>query len=447
MNLPDYASSNRAARRLAVIPCALLAVALLLLTGTPTQAQSTAAAEMPPCDPTASGLDLPDGFCAIVVADTLGRGRHLTVAENGDLYVALREMSGGGGIVALRDTDGDGAADVEERFGESAGTGIDLRNGYLYFAPDTAVWRYALAEGELVPTSEPETVVGGFPEQSSHAVKPFTFDDEGHLYVNVGGPSNACQEQSRTPGSPGMDPCPQLELQGGVWRFYADSVGQRQTAEDRYATGIRNAVALDWNSAAGNLYVAQHGRDQLKSLWGDLYTQEESSELPAEEFLLVEEGSDSGWPYCYYDQFQEQKVLAPEYGGDGEEVGRCADKNVPLTAMPGHWAPNDLLFYTGEQFPERFRNGAFIAAHGSWNRAPLPQRGYKIVFVPMGEDGRPTGDYETFAEGFPGVETVESPNDAEYRPTGLAQGPDGSLYISDSAKGRIWRVVYTGDES
>ena len=444
MNLPNYAPPNQAAWRSAATPCALLVAALLLLAPS-AQAQRTTAT--PPCDPAASDLDLPDGFCAVIVADTLGKARHMAVAENGDLYVALREVEGGGGIVALRDTTGDGRADVQERFGEVGGTGIGLRGGYLYFAPDTAVLRYALADGELAPTSEPETVVGGFPEQSSHAVKPFTFDDAGHLYVNVGAPSNACQEPSRTPGTPGQDPCPQLELHGGIWRFYADSTGQTQTPDDRYATGIRNAVALDWNAAAGDLYVAQHGRDQLHSLWDSLYTQEESAELPAEELLRVTEGSDSGWPYCYYDPLQEQKVLAPEYGGDGEEVGRCADKNMPAVALPAHWAPNDLLFYTGDQFPERYQNGAFVASHGSWNRAPLPQRGYKIVFVPMGEDGRPTGDHEAFAEGFPRVETIESPNDAEYRPTGLAQGPDGSLYISDDAKGRIWRVLYVGDES
>ena len=446
MTLSNYVLSSQATQRSATFPCALLVAALFLLIGPPVQAQSTET-EMPPCDPAASNLELPDGFCAVIVADTLGKARHMAVSESGDLYVALREVSGGGGIVALRDTTGDGVADVQERFGEVGGTGIGLRNGYLYFAPDTAVWRYPLAEGELVPSGEPETVVGGFPEQSSHAVKPFTFDDDGHLYVNVGGPSNACQEQSRTPGTPGIDPCPQLELHGGVWRFYADSLGQTQTPEARYATGIRNAVALDWNSAAQNLYVAQHGRDQLSDLWSDLYTQEQSAELPAEEFLLVEEGSDSGWPYCYYDPSQEKKVLAPEYGGDGEEVGRCADKNMPLAALPAHWAPNDLLFYTGDQFPERYQNGAFIASHGSWNRAPLPQRGYRIVFVPMDETGRPTGDYETFADGFARTEVIESPNDAQYRPTGFAQGPDGSLYISDDVKGRIWRVVYVGDKS
>lgn len=396
------------------------------------------------CDPNDGSLTLPDGFCAVVVADDLGQVRHITVRDNGDLYAALREMDGGG-IVALRDTDGDGKADIERRFGDSGGTGIGIRDGHLYFAPDTAVWRYPMTEGELVPTGSRETVVTGFPEQGQHAVKPFAFDGDGNMYVNVGGPSNACQEQMRTEGSPGQDPCPQLERHAGVWRFAADQLNQTQTGDGQhYATGIRNGVAITWNDAVGSLYVVQHGRDQLNSLWPDLFTQEQSNQLPAEEFFQVNEGDNFGWPYCYYDWQQEKKVLAPEYGGDGKEVGRCSKFEDPIAAFPGHWAPNDVMFYTGSQFPDRYQNGAFIAFHGSWNRSPQ-QAGYQIAFVPF-EGGNPAGEYETFADGFAGEGDwrPESPGDAEYRPMGLAQGPDGSLYISESAQGRIWRVVYTG---
>ncbi len=399
------------------------------------------------CAPDNDGLVLPDGFCAAVVADSLGPVRHIAVDDDGDLYAALRQVSGGGGIVALRDTDGDGRADVEERFGTSGGTGIGLRDGYLYFAPDTAVWRYAFeGEDELVPGGEREVVVTGLPDQRSHAAKPFAFDGEGNLYVNVGGPSNACQEEARTPGSPGQDPCPQLERQGGIWRFAADALNQTQEDDGmRYATGIRNAVALDWNDRASSLYAVQHGRDQLNQLWPDLYTEEESAELPAEEFFKVDEGDDFGWPYCYYDWLEDdQKELAPEYGGDGAEVGRCSDAEDPIAAFPGHWAPNDLVFYDGDQFPESYRGGAFIAFHGSWNRTPR-QDGYQVVFVPFDGD-MPSGDYETFADGFAGDGDWRppTPGEAEHRPMGLAVGPDGSLYIADSVQGRIWRVVYRG---
>jgi mono/diheme cytochrome c family protein len=253
-------------------------------------------------------------------------------------------------------------------------------------------------------------------------------------------------EQMRTKGSPGMDPCPILEYAGGVWRFDASTPGQDQLRDGtRYATGIRHAVAICWNPVADRLYAVQHGRDQLHQFFPEMYDTQASAELPAEEFLALEEGSDFGWPYCYYDPFTSSKVLAPEYGGDGIITDRCESKTDPIMAFPAHTAPNDLLFYTGDQFPDRYRNGAFIAFHGSWNRAPMEQEGYYVVFVPFSE-GLPSGDWEVFADGFSGLETVMNPRDAEHRPMGLALGPDGSLYISDSRKGTIWRIIYTGEE-
>jgi glucose/arabinose dehydrogenase len=115
----------------------------------------------------------------------------------------------------------------------------------------------------------------------------------------------------------------------------------------------------------------------------------------------------------------------------------------PLIGFPGHWAPNGLLFYTGKMFPEKYRHGAFIAFHGSWDRSPLKQAGYNLVFVPM-KDGKPSGPYEIFADGFAGKDQVITPRDAEHRPCGLAQGTDGSLYVSDDVKGTIYKIIYTG---
>src|SRR6266436_8645995 len=112
--------------------------------------------------------------------------------------------------------------------------------------------------------------------------------------------------------------------------------------------------------------------------------------VPGEELVELERGADYGWPYCYYDLTQQKLVLAPEYGGDGQAIGVCADKRAPVAAFPAHWAPNDLVLYHGDQFPERYRGGAFIAFHGSWNRAPFPQAGYNVVFQPLA-DGKPTG--------------------------------------------------------
>jgi glucose/arabinose dehydrogenase len=179
----------------------------------------------------------------------------------------------------------------------------------------------------------------------------------------------------------------------------------------------------------------------LNTIKPDIYTIEESAELPAEEFFLIKKDGDYGWPFCYYDPMQKKKVLGPEYGGDGNKQDRCAGKEQPIYAFPAHWAPNAVLFYTGNMFPEKYKNGAFIAFHGSWNRAPLPQAGYCVVFLPF-KNGKPSGNYEMFANGFTGKESIKGAHEAKYRPCGLAQGPEGSLFISDSKTGRIWEITY-----
>jgi glucose/arabinose dehydrogenase len=377
------------------------------------------------------------------VADKLGSGRHIVVNSNGDIYLALRSLNKGKGIVALRDSDGDGRAETIRYFANTLTTGIDINDGFLYYSNFNEVIRVALPEKDLVPMGVPVVIATGFPEQNQHQDKTFALDGAGYLYVNVGAPSNACQVKDRTPGSLGMDPCPYLERHAGIWRFRADLPGQSQMVNgQRYASGIRNSIALAWNYSNNKLYVVQHGRDQLSQFYPDLYTEQQGAELPAEEFFMVENGDFFGWPYCYYDQFRKQKMLAPEYGGDAKASGRCADAKGPIMAFPGHLAPNDLLFYSGNMFPEKYRNGAFIAFHGSWNRSPLEQKGYFVAFVPF-NNGLPSGEMEIFADGFAGVKVVKSPNDAVHRPMGLAQGPDGSLYVSDSEEGCIWRIIYT----
>ena len=389
------------------------------------------------------GITLPEGFSAVVVADEIGRGRHIVVNNNEDIYVSLRQHDENKGIACLRDTTGNGKADIIEYAGEHVGTGIKLHNGYLYFGSDSAVVRYPIQESKLTPESNWELIAHGFPQEGQHEAKPMEFDGKGNMYVTVGAPSNACMEQMRTKGSPGMDPCPILEYSGGIWKFDENMQNQDQLNNGvRYATGIRHAVAIYWNKQVDELFAVQHGRDQLHQFFPDMYTTEESAELPAEEFLMVTENADFGWPYCYFDQLQNKKVLAPEYGGDGTIQERCENKDGPIMGFPGHVAPNDLLFYTGDMFPERYKNGAFIAFHGSWNRAPEPQEGYNVVFVPF-EGSEPSGDWEIFADGFAGTEPINSTRDAQYRPCGLAQGPDGSLYIVDSNKGKIWRIIYS----
>jgi glucose/arabinose dehydrogenase len=386
------------------------------------------------------GLKLPAGFTAAVVQEGLGAGRHLAVSDQGDLYLASRN-----GLVAMRDSNGDGKVDQTVPFGDVKGTGLQIHGAWLYASDNVAVYRYALKKGELAPTGARETVVSGFPMERQHADKTFTLDAKGTLYVNVGAPSNSCQEQDRQPGSLGRTPCPILEKYGGVWVFDGNKLDQTPAHGRRFATGMRNAVAIEWNAGQNALYSVIHGRDSLDTLFPALYTAEDNATRTAEEFHKITDGGEYGWPYTYWDTKLNKRIVAPEYGGDGkktaEETNYKGKFPDPLVGFPAHWAPNDLVFYPGGSFPAKYQGGAFIAFHGSWNRAPEPQAGYKVVFQPM-KDGKPAGDFEVFADGFAAELTDNNPRNAQYRPMGLAVGPDGALYIADSQKGRIWRVSY-----
>jgi glucose/arabinose dehydrogenase len=398
------------------------------------------AAGPPACNPDNGGISLPQGFCAAVVAENLGSARHLVVASNGDVFASIEGgRGGGGGVVALRDTDGDGKLDKREKFGAGSATGIALRNGHLYYATTTSIVRYKLAAGELMPTGAPETIVDGLPAARQHQDKGIAFDGRGSVYVNVGAPSNACQQPDRRPDIPGQDPCPLLEQHGGIWKFDENKTGQKQADGKRYATGMRQMVGLTWRD--NSLWAVMHNRDSLDTLWPGKFTAEQNAEWPAEYLLKVQDGSNFGWPYCFYNNSEGKLVTNPEYGGDGKKADRCGSFTPPTVAFPGHWAPNDVLFYTGTQFPKQYQGGVFVAFHGSWNRAPLPQAGYNVTFVPFVGD-KPSGKYEVFADGFAGQTPLMNPGQAAARPGGLAVGPDGSLYITEDAKGKIWRVMY-----
>lgn len=398
----------------------------------------------PRCDVDDGGLRLAEGFCALEVARELGPVRNLVVAPDGDLFVARRlENGSGGGVLALRDTDGDGRVDERRRFGRGDGHGIALTSTHLYLAAHDEIVRWPWTIGQLEPSGEPETIVSGFPDQREHRVKAIALGADGALYVEVGAPSNSCQKKNRKPGSPGLDPCPQLERHAGIWRYASDRPGQLHSPGNRHATGLRHALALATHPGTGELWALVNGRDSLGSLWG--FDAERNAALPAEEMIRVREDVDLGWPYCYHDGIRDRKVLAPEYGGDGEERGRCEKKTLPDLAFPGHWAPMALVFHPGHSgqradapgkaFPERYHGGAFVAFRGSWNRAPLPQEGYRIAFVPFTAKGEPAQPhrFETFAIG------AASPT--AFRMTGVAFGPDGSLFVSADDNGRIWRIL------
>ena len=397
--------------------------------------------------PENDGLIVPDGFQVSVVANGIGRARHLAVRDNGDIYVAMRQAHSRKCLAALRDEDKDGLADVIHYFGDFGECGsVELHGGYLYFSNLETVYRIALHEGTLVPTGPAEVVAKDFaPNGPWHNYKIIAFDESDNLYINVGSPSNSCQQKYSTPGSPGLNPCAQRAKRAGVWKFRAGASQQTQSDDgELFARGLRNSVALAWNPISKSLYAVPHGRDLLHHLWPEYYSEKDSAELPAEEFFRLHENFDGGWPYTYYDQQKELRMVAPEYGGDGNTADQSGQYDDPIVAFPGHMGPNDLIFYTGNQFPKDYYGGAFVVFVGGWNRAPFPQQGYKVVFIPFDDSGLPTGEPVTFVDNFAGKPEVAAPDEAQYRPTGMAQGPDGSLYVSDSMTGRIWRVVYTG---
>lgn len=406
-------------------------------------ARSASSAAAPiACDADNGGLTLPSGFCALLVADGLGPARHAVVSAEGNLYVAL--MGRTGGVAALQDANGDGRFEIKEHFGEGSSTGIALRNGYLYVAKMNSVERYKMTPGQLKPAGAAEVVVSDLEGKSQHGDKGIAFDGKGSLYVNVGAPSNACQTRDRQKESPGQDPCPILEQHGGIWKFDENKLGQKQADGTRFATGLRQMPAIAWHDGA--LYIVMNNRDQLDVLWPGKFTAEENAERPAEPLYRAVTGSENfGWPFCFFDYLQQKPFLNPEYGGDGKAQGKCAEFTPPVGSFPAHWAPVDVTFYSGSQFPSRYKNGAFIAFHGSWNRAPLAQEVSNVTFQPFSGD-TPAGKFEIFASGFAGKSPLMNANEALARADGVAQAPDGSLYITESQKGKVWRVFYRAEK-
>ena len=421
-----------------IFPFLLVAAASLVLSFTVISLQKN---NQPKSDDDNAGLTLPAGFSALRAAENTGQARHIAVTKDGDIYVKLGRAKDGKGILFLQDEDKDGRFEKQSGFGNYGGTGITIKNGYLYASSNEDVFRYKLNDqDEVADQNNPEKIVTGLINRRQHESKSIVLDNENNIYVNIGAYSNSCQEQDRTPGSMGRKGCPILDSAGGIWQFKADKLNQAYGDGERYATGLRNVVGLDWNDKLNTLFVTQHGRDQLHDLFPKLYDEKTSALLPAECLYEINKGDNAGWPYIYYDQSQNKKMLAPEYGGDGKKEG-SKEYIDPVVAFPGHLAPNGLLFYTGNQFPEKYKNGAFIAFHGSWNRSPEKQAGYFVAFVPF-ENGKPSGKWEIFADGFAGTKDISSPRNAEHRPCGLAQGPDGSLYVSDDVKGTIYRIMY-----
>ena len=383
----------------------------------------------------ATALKMPAGFSGTIVAQDLGPARHIAVSKTGDVYVKLNKLKDGKGIYRLRDTNNDGVMDEQMGFGDFPGTGILIKNGYLYASSNNSIYRYKLDEKQnVINPDQPELLVSGLREKERDKSKSIAVDNQGNIYVNVASDNDACREAGT---GKGLMPCPLLDSAAGIWQFKADKLNQAFSDGVRYATGLKNVVGLDWNDKTNSLFVMQHGRGKFDDFYPQYYTPQMSAELPAETMYEVHKGDDAGWPYVYYDHIQKKKILAPEYGGDGKKTG-TAKTIDPVAAFPAHMGPNGLLFYTGTSFPERYRNGAFIAFHA---QSSALHKGYLVGFVPF-KNGKPAGPWEIFADNFSGIDLVKPTGPVQHRPCGLAQGPDGSLYVTDDLNGTLFKISY-----
>ena len=379
-------------------------------------------------------LVLPPGFHASVIAEGLGAARHIAIRDNGDIYVSTGRPRDGAspGIIALR-LDRDHKVIATEHFSTVAGgTGLRIYKNALYAASPTTVTRFAFQGPALVPAAG-EVMIDGMPA-TGFPSRGLAFDDKGGLYVTVGASSNICLDPAAPKDAKpvGLKPCPSLETRSGVWRFDAAKMNQKFPGDgEQIATGLRDMMAVDWSP-------------ELKGFYGVMQARNDHIDTVAEELYRVDKGVNLGWPYSYYDNALNMRVTAPEYGGDGKTAAE-GNYDTPLAALPAHQSPLDLVFYEGKQFPRSYRGGAFIVYHGGAG-APAEQghRGYDVVFLPFDRSGKP-GQPQSFIEGFAGPSPGDrNPAKAAYRPTGAAVAPDGSLYVVEGERGRLWYISYTG---
>jgi glucose/arabinose dehydrogenase len=339
-------------------------------------------------------ISLPPGFEISLFAEGLDDPRMMTLGPDDHLYVAER---GAGRILRLPDDDLDGKPDRIEVVAEGLNAPSSLaffQDGSLYVGETNRVLRLPLVSGVEV-FGEPEVIVPDLPV-GGHNTRTVHFSpDFETLYVSVGSSCNVCEE---------ADP-----RRATIMRYDPDGGNGRLLAR-----GLRNAVGITIQPGTHDLWATNNGRDFL----GD--------DLPPETVYLVEEGKDYGWPYCH-----SGRIIDPDHGSDGS----CKGVESPLVEMQAHAAPLGLEFYSGDQFPGEYQGDLFVALHGSWNRSsPV---GYKVVRIPF--DGDTRGAVEDFASGW--LERGSSWG----RPVDVLTGPEGSLYVSDDAGGRIYRISYHGN--
>ncbi len=343
-------------------------------------------------------ITLPDGFTISIYSDEVPNARQMALAPGGTLFVGSRRA---GTVHAVVDSDGDYKADEVHVIAEglTMPSGLAIHEGDLYVAAVSTILRYDDIENHLADPPEPATITDALPSDRMHGWKFIAFGPDGMLYVPVGTPCNTCER---------ADPY------ATVLRMNKDGSGQ-----EVYARGIRNTVGFDWHPMTGDLWITDNGRDNISD------DPAITDNLPACELNHAPEpGLHFGYPY-----YHQGDTPDPEFG-----EGRSAEEfEKPAVLLGPHVAPLGMEFYEGEMFPESYRNHAFIAEHGSWNRRE--KIGYRVKLVQFDEDGMAVGQ-TVFAQGW------LDGQEAWGRPVDVAVLPDGSMLISDDQANAIYRITY-----
>ncbi len=350
----------------------------------------------------------PEGFTVTKFAEDFDNPRWTYIAPNDDIFVVeSNTRNSANRIMILRDTNNDGTFEVRESFLEDLNQpfGMLVVGNYFYVANTDGLYRYPYKEGQTsLKDVNGEKILtlpaGGYNNHWTRNI--ITNKTKDKIYISVGSASNVAEH--------GMNE--------EIRRACILEVNLDGSGEIIYADGLRNPVGMDWNPVNGDLWTAVNERDKL----GD--------NLVPDYITSVTKGGFYGWPYSYYGQIRDPRLL------DEKVDSLVAEAIVPDVATGNHTASLGFTFYDGEQFPEKYKNGAFVGQHGSWNRKNFS--GYKVVFVPF-ENGKPTSAPVDFLSGF----IAEGDGSKVYgRPVGVTVATDGSLLVNDDTGGVIWKVSY-----
>lgn len=340
-------------------------------------------------------LKLPAGFSISIYADNLPNARTLALSQSGLVYVGTRTE---GAVYAIKDTNSDGFANKRYLIAKNLfmPNGVAFQYGHLYVAETNRIIRFSHIEKHLDKPPKAKIIYDKLPSDKHHGWKYLRFGPDNKLYTAVGAPCNIC--------------LPEKDIYTSLVRLNSNG-----SEFEIIARGIRNSVGFDWQPETNKLFFTENGRDYF----GD--------DLPPDELnSWTKKGQHFGYPHCHAGDIPD-----PEFAGDK----KCKQFTAPEWKFKAHMAPLGMRFYTGEQFPNQYKNQLFVALHGSWNRTK--PHGYRIAVIKF-KDGKAISE-QVFISGW-----LTKDDEVLGRPTDILQMPDGSLLIADDSLGVIYRVVYDG---